>query len=205
MAEPILDRSKIEIKLGEYGVSSYTHLSDQALIAQARDFKRSLSSRMYPLDKEGISKKIANSDYYVSRKLDGEFSLLIKSDDELFTLNPGGTVRTGMPWMKEAAESLQQAKVSRAVIAGELYVQSNSKQRTRVHDVVSIARNPKNDSELSQLAFAVFDIVSLEGDSQIESDFDDIWASVEKLATGSCFSPGGNQTGQNFSGYQVDL
>ena len=189
MSEPVLDRSKISIKRDSYGTASYTNLHDQSLIAITRDFKRSLSGKMYPLDKEGITRKIANSDYHVSRKIDGEFNLFFKIGSEAFTLNPGGTVRVGLPWMNEAVESLKKAKVENAVLAGELYLQKESGERSRVHDIVSVSRNPKSSEELSCVGFAVFDLVSIEGDTISPDNFDGAWSTIQKCVTGDLFHP----------------
>lgn len=189
MSEPIVDHSKVSIKRGTYGTASYTNLLDQSLIAVTRDIKRGLSGRMYPLDKEGISRKIPNSDYHVSRKIDGEFTVMFKYDDEVFTLNPGGTVRVGLPWMAEAASLLKKSKVQNGVFVGELYLRKPQGERSRVHDIVSAARNPRSDEELSQIAFAVFDIHSLNDELCDTDDFVQIWAHIEKHVTGDLFHP----------------
>lgn len=189
MSEPVLDRSKVEIKRGNYGIASYTNLSDQGLIAAVREYKRGTSGRMYPLDKEAISKKVVNSDFWVSRKIDGEFTVFYKKGDDLFTLNPGGTVRVGLPWMQEAAKKLEEMKISDAAFVGELYVKKANGERSRVHDIVSVARNPQSDEELEQIAFAVFDVMSIDETNYSTSDYAEVWESIEKNVSGERFHP----------------
>ena len=73
--------------------------------------------------------------------MDGEFTVLVYRDGQALSLNPGGTVRVGLPWMDEAASLLSQAGVHEALVAGELYV-ARPDGRPRVHDVTSVARQP---------------------------------------------------------------
>ena len=118
---------------------------------------------MYPLDPEDIHRKIPCSEYHVSLKLDGEFTVLVYQNGSLFTINPGGTVRVGMPWQEDALKCLKNAGIKQAMIAGELYAANDQNRRERVHDVTSLARQPKNKDDLSRLRFAVFDCVSVNG------------------------------------------
>ncbi|MEL7499709.1 MAG: hypothetical protein AAFN77_19050 [Planctomycetota bacterium] len=159
----LFEPSLFEIKFGGYRVAASTALSDATLLPMVRNYKRTVASRMVPLAKDDIGRKIADAEYYVSRKIDGEFSALIYRNGDLLTLNPGGTVRIGMPWQNEAKALLDQANVSDVIIAGELYVDIDDR-RPRVHDVVSVARQPKSDEELSKIKFAVFDVIAIDGE-----------------------------------------
>ena len=94
----LLDKARVEIKLGDYGVAPATALADGGLLPRVQEYRRQASSRMIPLDADDIRKKIPKADYYVSRKVDGEFTVLVYRDGECLTLNPGGTVRIGLPW-----------------------------------------------------------------------------------------------------------
>ncbi len=158
----IIDLSQLTVTLGEYQVGKSRALTDSSLLSHVRNYKRTVASRMYPLSDNDIDDKISDAQYHVSRKIDGEFNVLIYQDSTLFTLNPGGTVRIGLPWMTEAKQLLDASSLTNAMIAGELYVDTPDR-RPRVHDVVSVARQPKTDEELSSLRFAVFDILSIDG------------------------------------------
>ena len=178
----LVDRSRFDIKLGGYLVGTAAQLSDPSLLALAQEYRRRLSAQMMPLDKPGIRQKIPSSDYHVSRKIDGEFSVLVFRDDEVFSINPGGTVRLGLPWQAEMRKHLLQAHVSEAVIVGELYVHS-ADRRPRVHDVVSLARQPQSAEDLERLRFAVFDILSLDG-ALVDNRFRDTWKVIERTFGG---------------------
>ncbi len=83
-----VNRSQIEIKLGSYGVCPASALSDPSLLPRVQDYKRQVAGRMIPLDRREISKRILPADYHASRKVDGEFTVLVYRDGEIFTVNP---------------------------------------------------------------------------------------------------------------------
>ena len=179
----IIDLSQLSTTLSDYQIGKSQALTDSALLPLVRNYKRTVASRMYPLSAKDIADKISDAQYHVSRKIDGEFNVLIYKDGILLTLNPGGTIRTGLPWMTEAKQLLDDASLTNVLIAGELYVDTPDR-RPRVHDVVSVARQPKTDEELASLRFAVFDILSI-NDQPLDQPYAETWKQIE-----SAFSKG---------------
>ena len=179
----IIDLSQLSTTLSDYQIGKSQALTDSALLPLVRNYKRTVASRMYPLSAKDIADKISDAQYHVSRKIDGEFNVLIYKDGILLTLNPGGTIRTGLPWMTEAKQLLDDASLTSVLIAGELYVDTPDR-RPRVHDVVSVARQPKTDEELASLRFAVFDILSI-NDQPLDQPYAETWKQIE-----SAFSKG---------------
>ncbi len=160
----LLHRAKLDIKLGEYAVgSSATALVDPLLVARAQEYRRQVAARMIPLEAGDIVKRFPPADYHVSLKVDGEFNLLVYGGGEILLITPGGTVRTGLPVLKEAAELLKRAGVKHAILAGELHFLRDGGRRSRVHDVSRVARQPASQAELDSLGFAAFDIVEIDG------------------------------------------
>lgn len=158
--DKVVDPARLEIKLGSYSESTATALVDIGWHARAQEYRRQASARMYPLSKSDVSKRVAKSRYHVSKKIDGQFALLIYQDGQVATVNPGGTVRTGLPWQEEAAKLLKATGVSHALIAGEVYLLGEEKnQRMRVHDVTRALRQPEDTAHLARIQFAVFDIL----------------------------------------------
>lgn len=78
--DQLVDPARLEIKLGSYSESNATALVDIAWHARAQDYRRQAAARMYPLSKSDISKRVAKSKYHVSKKIDGQFALLIYKD-----------------------------------------------------------------------------------------------------------------------------
>lgn len=176
----LIDRTRIEIKLSEYGVAPATALSEPLLLSRVQDYRRQAAGRIYPLSQEDIRKKVSNAEYYVSRKIDGEFAVLVYREGDVFTLNPGGTVRVGLPFLQEAADLLKANGITEAMFAGELHVAREDGKRSRVHDVITVSRQPKSDADLQQLHFAVFDVISLDNNPPAE-DYPQVWQQIEKL------------------------
>ena len=180
MAEPLLEPGLIGIRFGKYGVGAATAIKDPRVLPAVQNYKRQIASRMFPLARHDIDRKVADAEYFVSRKLDGEFTVCVFSDGQLYSVNPGGTVRTGMPWQEEALDLLVQSDVESAMIAGELYRTVSGDRRCRVHDVVSAARQPNSEKELNSLRFAVFDILSINREP-ISHSYTETWKHVTSL------------------------
>lgn len=175
----LIDKARMELKLGSYSVGTATMLADPGILPQVQDYRRRVSGQMIPLDRPSIRERIPAATYHVSRKVDGEFTVLVYRDGEVFTINPGGTVRAGMPLQEEARKQLMAAGHKEAMIVGELYVE-NSERRPRVHDVVSVARQPQSTADLERLRFAIFDILSLDGAPSSEH-FPETWTTIQKI------------------------
>jgi hypothetical protein len=174
----LIDRTNVEVILGTYGVGTATNLSDSALLPRVQEYRRRTGALMRALARDELREKAPEANYHVSRKMDGEFTVLVYQDGDVFTINPGGAVRFGLPWQAEAAELLNKAGVRNAQIAGELYVQCDDR-RARVHDVVSVARQPKTPDDLQRLQFAAFDLLSL-NDQPLQS-FELVWRELERI------------------------
>ena len=191
-----VNRAQIEIKLGSYGVCPASALTDPSLLPRVQDYKRQVSGRMIPLDRREISKRILPADYHASRKVDGEFTVLVYRDGEIFTVNPGGTVRVGLPFMTEAEQQLKAAGINQALICGELYVDHADNKRERVHDVIAFARSPQSQDDLNRLHFRTFDW--LEIDSQSPANFSEAWERLVKIfGKGKCCRPVDTQMAKN--------
>ena len=176
----LLEKGLVEIKLGDFGVANASALSDPSLLPQVQNYKRQVASRMLPLSKSEIDRKIPDAEYLVSRKIDGEFTVLLVKHGEVFSMNPGGRVRIGLPWQQEAEELLSQAGVEEAMIAGELYVANSEGRRPRVHDVVSVVRQPASKEDLDRIRFAVFDLISLNG-NPVAKPYSETWTQIESM------------------------
>ncbi|MEZ6141314.1 MAG: hypothetical protein R3B84_12155 [Zavarzinella sp.] len=160
----MIDPGRMEILMGEYAVGSATALRDPLLVNRAQDYRRLVAGAMRAREEKDIPKEYPESKYYLSLKVDGEFDLLFYLDGECFLVNPGGTVRTGLPALKEAAQHFQRAGIKNAVVAAEYYFKKDPGKRSRVHDISRAARQPASVEELSHLCLAVFDLLECDGE-----------------------------------------
>ena len=94
MATGILDPSRLQTVFGTYRVGNGQALSDPFIPLKAQEYRRNLASRMIALDRVSVKEKLPACDCFVSRKVDGECSLLLIEADQCFSINPGGVVRT---------------------------------------------------------------------------------------------------------------
>jgi hypothetical protein len=174
----MIDKSRLEIKLGAYGTAQAGALADGALLPRVQEYRRLAGARMVALEKRDIRAKIPAGEHHVSLKVDGEFTVLVYDGKEALTLNPGGTVRIGLPLLSEAAGRLAKAGLKRALVAGELYVARPDGKRPRVHDVVQVARKPASEEDLGSLRLAVFDLL------EPAAPFAETWKTIRKAFEG---------------------
>ena len=176
----LLDSAQVQIKIGSYGMAGVAALSDPRLLQQVQAYRRQSGARMMALDKVGMHKRIPKANFHISRKIDGEFNVLIWDGKQALTLNPGGTVRVGLPVLDETARLLKAAKIKQAIIPGELFYARDDDKRPRVHDVSRVARSPESAADLERLHFAVFDIIELNRKPPA-ADYDSVWNEIKKL------------------------
>lgn len=157
------DESRFTRKKGDYFTGPSTALFDPTLYPKTLDYKRRLSGQMRPTSGEEVWRIPKTTGYYGTRKYDGEFAMLAFDGKELISVNPGGTVRGGLPAYEEAAKLLAKAKVKECLLAGEIYSTTKAQQRHRIYQVVKLLRSPASEAELKKLGLAVFDIIELNG------------------------------------------
>lgn len=143
---------------GNYLTGKADALSDNTILQRVRMRRRQLGQMTMALDRDLAKKRIPSGDYHISRKIDGEFTCLVYNEGEVFTINPGGTIRMGAPFHEEAKAALDETDVKFAIFGGELYVRREDNNRPRVHDVVRVARAPKSEADVASLCFGIFNI-----------------------------------------------
>ena len=164
MPKSDFDMSAFDCKKGEYCVGKANHLSDPTLQARAQEYRRTISGKTRPLSGEDVFTKIPKTKgYYVSRKYDGEFAMLVWDGKYLISVNPSGTVRVGLPCFEEAERLLKKAKIKEALFGAEIYLMVEATRAHPVQQVVRVLRAPKSVHELDKLGLAVFDVIEVDG------------------------------------------
>lgn len=159
----LIDAARIEWKLGRFGVGAGRDLKDPGPWLRAQEYRRNAAARLTPIEKKDVRGRLPTGEYHLSRKVDGEFAVLCYSAGEALLVNPGGTVRVGLPLLGEAIQKLGKAGVKSALLAAELYYRRPDGSRPRVHDVSRAARQPDGQDDVDRLCLAVFDVIELDG------------------------------------------
>jgi len=157
------DKAALDCKKGDYCVARASDLADPTLQTRAQEYRRLISGKTRPLSGEDTYKIPKSKGYYVTRKYDGEFSMLIWDGRRLISVNPGGTVRMGLPCFEEAEKLLKKAKIKECLLAGEIYIMTEVTRAHPVQQVVRILRAPKSVAEMDKLGVAIFDVIELDG------------------------------------------
>ncbi|HMU40866.1 MAG TPA: hypothetical protein PKE31_17785 [Pseudomonadota bacterium] len=179
----LIDSARIEWKLGKYGMGQGKDLKNPAHWQKTQEYRRIQASRLIPIEKKDIRPRLPSGEYHVSRKVDGELAVLVYEHGEALLVNPGGTVRVGLPLLADAAKKLGKGSVKSALLAGELYYRHPDGSRSRVHDVSRVARAPSSQEELDRLCLAVFDVIEIDG-QKTPAKHADTFAKICKLFSG---------------------
>ena len=91
------DKERFTCKRGDYYVGKAGDLADPSLHLRVQEYRRKLSAMMKPLSGDDIFKIPKAKGYYATRKYDGEFTVVAWNGKKLISVNPGGTVRVGLP------------------------------------------------------------------------------------------------------------
>jgi hypothetical protein len=193
----LVDASRLEIKLGSFRSGSSMAISDPTVAQRVQEYRRVAGNRMIPLDRRDLKKRLSQNDYFVSKKIDGEFNVLVFDAGEAVLVNPGGTVRSGLPVLEEAQTLLSKAGLSRALVAVELFYARPDGRRPRVHDVSRAARQPDSSADLDCLHLAVFDLIDWGGNAP-PSGYANVWNLISSaFGTGNRIKPVPTKTLKN--------
>ncbi|MDR1340633.1 MAG: hypothetical protein LBK58_11375 [Prevotellaceae bacterium] len=129
------------------------------LSAKAINYKKTVTKSYLSISPDQISDRLVGTDFFVTRKYDGELNLIFFDETGVFVLNRSGRVRIGLPCVEEAGKALAAAGIRQAVIPSELYVNEEN-GRTRVFDVLESLADEKL---VGNLHIAPFDIYEING------------------------------------------
>ncbi|MCC8146741.1 MAG: hypothetical protein LIO93_09975 [Bacteroidales bacterium] len=115
---------------------------DKPSAAKAAKYKKEFLKRFIPISPEQIDKRLGDTQYWVTRKYDGEFANLFYEKDQAVIVNRSGRVRKGIPCIEEAIKILKKNGIQQAVIPAEIYVY-DEKKKTRVSDLVNALTDEK--------------------------------------------------------------
>lgn len=158
------DKKRLTKKQGDYAIGDAIHLADPSLHARAQDYKRILGGKMRAVAASDVARIQAGRNYIATRKYDGEMAVIFFDGERLLSVNPGGTVRIGLPCYEEAEKLLKKAKVKSCVLGGEIYLRAENFKGLRIHQVVSVLRNPRSEDDMERLGLAVFDAIEHDGE-----------------------------------------
>ena len=154
---------------------------DAASSQKAIEYKKQVCKNYINLNSDQIDLRLGGSEYYVTRKYDGEMNVLFLDGDQAAIINRSGRVRTGLPCVEDAKAALRAAGITQAVIPMELYVDQSS-GRTRVfHVLTALADKDK----AAALRLAAFDILELGGAPFKANSYGDTYKMLTEIFAGA--------------------
>lgn len=132
---------------------------DAETSARALAYKNEFLKRFIPIDQRQIGRRLTGDRFYVTRKYDGEYAMIVHDAGQTVTINRSGRVRRGIPCIEEAGRLLSAAGVKQAMLGAEIYVDRGDR-RGRVNDLLAALADRRR---IGDLQLAVYDIVSWNG------------------------------------------
>ena len=174
-----IDKSKMTALHGYFEGSA--EAVDQSDAQKAIRYKKDVCKNFINISADQIDSRLGGSEYFVTRKYDGEMSVLFFDGDQAVVINRSGRIRTGLPCTEDAKAALMAAGVKQAVIPAELYV-DEAEERTRVFHVLAALADEKKTGDLR---LAVFDILEIDGQSFKANSYGETLAKTKELFAGA--------------------
>lgn len=127
----------------------------------AIDYKKNIAGKFMLVEGAKIKSRVEGTDFCVTRKIDGHLQCLFYQDGTAFMLNSGGNqLAEQLRCIDAFAEAMQQAGVSSAIVAAELFMPKEG-GRPRCADVKRALADP---AQRDELRLAPFDIIEVNGE-----------------------------------------
>jgi hypothetical protein len=141
------------------------------------DYKKNIAGKFMLVEGAKIKSRIEGSDFCVTRKIDGHLQCLFYQDGIVFMLNSGGKqVADHLPCIDAFAESMQQANITSAIIAAELFLPKEG-GRPRCADVKRALADPTLSNKLR---LETFDIIEVEGEAWHVDDYHETYNQLSR-------------------------
>jgi ATP-dependent DNA ligase len=154
---------------------------DADIATKVAGYKKNVAKNFISLNPGQIDTRLAGTQFWVTRKYDGELAVICFDGEQVAIVNSGGTMRSALPCTEQAAKALKAAGIAQALIPAELHVDA-ADSRGRVFEVTAALADGKS---LDSLGLAVFDIVELNGEPYRSQDFGETYAELTRIFTDS--------------------
>ena len=154
----------------------------------ARAYKRNVAGKYMLVEGNAINEKISGSDFCATRKYDGIMQVIFIESGKATAFNSGGNSTLGtLPCIAEFESLSKAAGISDAIFGAELYATISDNGRERVGDVAQALA----DEQLhSQLRFALFDVMEVNGEAMHFTHYKDKLAYLRsKFGNGNLVRP----------------
>lgn len=132
---------------------------DPETAGRALAYKKDFLKRFIPIDQRQIETRLAGDRFYVTRKYDGEYAMIVCDRGTTVTINRSGRVRRGIPCIEEAGRLIAAAGITEGMFGAEIYAHADGR-RSRLKDLLAALADKKR---IGTLRLAVYDVVELDG------------------------------------------
>jgi hypothetical protein len=145
------------------------------VLNKALNYKKRIAGAYSALNREQIGNFLPDTEFIITRKIDGELQVLFYNGEDVFSVNGYGNVKYGLPCFEELKENLKAKGVKKAVLAGELHVDETD-GRKRIYDLL---KELGQDGNKELIHLTLFDLIELEDKPVSSENYKEI---VEQLS-----------------------
>lgn len=149
---------------------------DPETSGKALAYKKDFLKHFIPLDQRQIESRLAGDRFYVTRKYDGEYAMIVYDRGTTVTINRSGRVRCGIPCIGEAGRLIAAAGIREGMFGAEIYAEKD-RRRGRLKDLLAALADKKR---IGTLRLAVYDIVELDG-KPWRGRFNETWEKLHEV------------------------
>lgn len=149
---------------------------DPETAGRALAYKKDFLKRFIPIDQRQIGTRLAGDRFYVTRKYDGEYAMIVCDRGTTVTINRSGRVRRGIPCIEEAGRLIAAAGITEGMFGAEIYAHVDGR-RSRLKDLLAALADKKR---IGTLRLAVYDAVELDG-RPLSGNYVRVWDELHKI------------------------
>jgi len=143
----------------------------------AKQYKKDIAKNFISINPRQIEDKVMGRDFFLTRKYDGEFNILLFDGETSYIMNPGGKIRTGLPFLDEATKLLKASGRKSAIFACEVCMKEDN-ERTRVFNVLQAWAEPKMQPDMRLVPF---DIIELDDNKPFFNSYEDLYKELQTI------------------------
>jgi ATP-dependent DNA ligase len=130
------------------------------------------------LNREQILSYLPESEFLITRKIDGELQVLFYDGEEVFSVNGYGNVKYGLPCFEDLKQNLKAKKIKKAVLAGELHC-DECQGRKRIYDLL---KELGQDGNKDLIQLTLFDVIEIDDKPLCTDNYKEVIAQLNEFA-----------------------
>ncbi len=146
-----------------------------SIIKKAQDYKKNIAKKFIAISPDEIEERLKSKEYFVTRKVDGEFDYLHFDGKSALLVNGYGKVKEDLPILRKVEELLKSKSISFLEAAVELHIKEDGK-RVRVFELLKALAN-----DVDSITISPFDLIMVNEDDYTHKNFKEKYKKLSEI------------------------